>query len=128
MLPIIERILPISCIYFLDNISYFWRSCLLSNFLRISTSPLHLRPLTDHQRKHNADTFIDSIDTNAIRALASKYNGGLSCEIRCRCRGSFNVCFILDFSDGTARLVRLPIEPAVYEVWEKVRSEVATMQ
>ncbi|KAK0100465.1 hypothetical protein ONS96_007741 [Cadophora gregata f. sp. sojae] len=74
------------------------------------------------------DEFIGSIDTDAIRALASSYNGGLPCSIRSQRQGSFNVCFILDFSDGTTRLVRLPIEPAVHDVWDKVRSEVCTMQ
>ncbi|KAG8418520.1 hypothetical protein J3459_012390 [Metarhizium acridum] len=59
---------------------------------------------------------------------ASKYNGGLPCEIRCQRQGSFNVCFILDFTDGTTRLVRIPIEPAVHDVWDKVRSEAYTMQ
>ncbi|KAK0613147.1 kinase-like domain-containing protein [Bombardia bombarda] len=73
-------------------------------------------------------TFIDSIDKDAICALASKHNGGLSCNIRCQSNGSFNVCFVVDFSDGTTRLVRLPLEPAVHDVWDKVCSEVYTMQ
>lgn len=128
MLPVIERLFSIPWIYCLTRIRYLWRSHLAYIFRRGPPSPFNLRPLTDQQRKLRGDEFINSIDTNAICALASKHNGGLSCSIRCRRQGSFNVCFILDFPDGTTRLVRLPIEPAVHDVWDKVRSEVYTMQ
>jgi hypothetical protein len=128
MLPLVERLLPTSWRYYINRVYYFWTSRLAFLTIRASPPPLYPRPLTDSQHKQKADEFIDSIDTEAIRALASKYNGGLSCNIRCRCQGSFNVCYILDFSDGTTRLVRLPIEPAVHDVWDKVRSEVYTMQ
>lgn len=127
-LPVIERLFSIPWIYCLTPIRYLWRSRLAHLFRRGPPSPYNLRPLTDQQRKLKSDEFIESIDTDAIRALASKYNGGLPCSIRCRRQGSFNVCFILDFPDGTTRLVRLPIEPAVHDVWDKVRSEVYTMQ
>lgn len=45
-----------------------------------------------------------------LRALGSRYNSGFPRDMRCRCRGTFNVCFILDFSDGTTWLVKVPIE------------------
>jgi len=127
-LPVIERLFSIPWIYCLTPIRYLWRSRLAHLLRRGPPSPFDLRPLTDQQRKLKSDEFIESIDTDAIRALASKYTDGLPCSIRCRRQGSFNVCFILDFSDGTTRLVRLPIEPAVHDVWDKVRSEVYTMQ
>lgn len=128
MLPVIMRLFSIPWIYCLTHIRYLWRSRLAYIFRCAPPSPFTLRPLTDQQRNLKANEFIDSIDTDAIRALASKYNGGLSCGIRCRHQGSFNVCFILDFPDDTTRLVRLPIEPAVHDVWNKVCSEVYTMQ
>ncbi|POR35978.1 Uncharacterized protein TPAR_03792 [Tolypocladium paradoxum] len=126
MLPVIERLFSIPWIYCLTRIRYLWRLACI--FRRGPPSPFNLKPLTDQQCKLKGDEFIDLIDTDAIRALASKHNGGLSCSIRCRRQGSFNVCFILDFPDCTTRLVRLPIEPAVHDVWDKVRSEVYTMQ
>lgn len=128
MLLVIERLFSIPWIRCLHHIGRLWRSHLAHVFRRGPPSPSNLRPLTDQQRKLTGDEFISSIDTDAIRALASKYNGGLPCSIRCRRQGSFNVCFVLDFSNGTTRLVRLPIEPAVHDVWDKVRSEVYTMQ
>lgn len=127
MLPVVERIPSIPWTHYLSQLCHVWKSWLTYVFRRVP-APFNLRPLTDQQRKLKADEFINSIDTDAIRALASKYTGGLPCSIRCRHQGSFNVCFILDFSNGTTRLVRLPIEPAVHDVWDKVCSEVYTMQ
>ncbi|KPM42279.1 hypothetical protein AK830_g4249 [Neonectria ditissima] len=125
---LIKRIFFIPWIYCLTRLRCLWRSHLAYTFRRAPPSPFDLRPLTDQQRKLKVDEFIDSIDTDAIRALASKYFGGLSCTIRSRRRGSFNVCFILDFPDDTTRVVRVPIEPMVHDVWDKVCSEVYTMQ
>lgn len=128
MLAVIERLFSTPWTYCLACIRDVWTSRLSYIFRRGPPSPFNLRPLTDQQRKLKGDEFINSIDTDAVRTLASKYNRGLSCSIRCRHRGSFNLCFVLDFPDGTTRLVRLPIEPAVHDVWDKVRSEVYTMQ
>lgn len=128
MLLVIERLFSIPWIYCHTRIRYLSKSRLAYIFRLGPLSPSNLRPLTDQQRKRKGNEFIDSIDTDAIRALASKYTGGLPCSIRCRRQGSFNVCFVLDFSDGTTRLVMLSIEPAVHDVWDKVRSEVYAMQ
>lgn len=128
MLPVIGRIFSIPWRFCLAHIRILWRSRLAYIFTCGIPSPFNLRPVPDQRRKLEGDEFIDSIDTGAIRALASKYNGGLSCDIRYRRQGSFNVCFVLDFPNGSTRLIRLPIEPAVHDVWDKVRSEVYTMQ
>ncbi|OAA54965.1 phosphotransferase enzyme family protein [Niveomyces insectorum RCEF 264] len=127
MLSLFGRLFSIPWRSWLARICCFSRRRLSCAFRR-PASPFDLTPLTDRQRKLKNDEFIESIDTNAICALASKHQGGLPCTIRCRHKGSFNVCFILDFTDGSTRLVRLPIEPAVHDAWDKVRSEVYTMQ
>lgn len=129
MLEVLRRIFSFSWMFHgLGWLRHFWKSSLGHVFRCGPPSPFNLRPLTDQQSKLKADEFIKSIDTDAVRALASKYTGGLPCSIRCRHQGSFNVCFVLDFPDDTARLVRLPIEPVVHDVWDKVCSEVYTMQ
>ncbi|RKU41230.1 hypothetical protein DL546_001236 [Coniochaeta pulveracea] len=128
MLSVIERLFPIPLTGWFIHIQLFLRSALANVVERVPPSPFDVRPLTYQQRKLLGNEFVHSIDTDAVCALASRYNGGLSCQIRRRCQGSFNVCFILDFADGTTRVVRLPIEPMVHDVWEKVCSEVYTMQ
>ncbi|KAL2689415.1 hypothetical protein Neosp_003469 [[Neocosmospora] mangrovei] len=86
-------------------------------------------PLTEQQIYRRTDTFFRSIDEDAIRALGTQHHSkGLQCEIKARYRGSFNGCFVLEFTDGSTRVVRLPLEPAVQDAWDKVRSEVCTMQ
>jgi hypothetical protein len=113
-------------VYYVTRIRHLWLSFFRCVFKR--AHQLHdLRPLTDQQRERDTNEFIASIDIDAICSLASRQNGGLPCSIRCRRQGSFNVCFVIDFADGTTQLVRLPIEPAVQNVWDKVRSEVCTM-
>ncbi|QPC69461.1 hypothetical protein HYE68_000213 [Fusarium pseudograminearum] len=124
MLEIIKRIFPASWAHYVARLLYVWKCRLSYVFSRGPLSPFNLRPLTEQQHKFMVDQFVESIDTDTIRTLASKYTGGLPCIIRCRQQGSFNVCFILDFPGDFARIVRLPIEPAVHNVWDKVCSEV----
>ncbi|RSL82728.1 hypothetical protein CEP52_016889 [Fusarium oligoseptatum] len=86
-------------------------------------------PLTEQQIYRCSATFLDSVDHDAIRALGTQHHvEGLQCEIKARYQGSFNGCFVLEFTDGSTRIVRLPLEPAVQDAWDKVRSEVFTMQ
>lgn len=115
MFPLVERFFFLPWTYRLVHLRQ-----LLWGFLTLSCrpgpvlpSPLELRPPSDKQIKRQTNVFIESIDKDAICALASKHNGGLPCDIRSQSNGSFNVCFIVDFSDGTTRLLRLPLEPAV---------------
>ncbi|KAF4975999.1 hypothetical protein FZEAL_7285 [Fusarium zealandicum] len=89
----------------------------------------HAWPLTEQQIYHHTDAFFRSIDDDAIQALGTQHHiNSLPCKIKVRHRGSFNGCFMLEFTDGSTRLVRLPLEPAVHDAWSKIRSEVCTMQ
>lgn len=85
---------------------------------------------TDEQHRIRKKAFIDSIDRNAVCSLASRYNNSKPCRIfQDATNGSFNVCFFVEFvGEDTRWVVRLPIEPAIHNVWDKVQSEVATMR
>ncbi|KAH6982341.1 kinase-like domain-containing protein [Ilyonectria sp. MPI-CAGE-AT-0026] len=86
-------------------------------------------PLTEQQIYRRSHNFFGSVDEDAIRALGTQHHvKSLQCEIKARYRGSFNGCFVLEFTDGSTRVVRLPLDPAVQDAWDKVRSEVCTMQ
>ncbi|KAF5025447.1 hypothetical protein F66182_2470 [Fusarium sp. NRRL 66182] len=89
----------------------------------------HSWPLTEQQIYHRTDTFFRPIDDDAIRAPGTQHHiNSLPCEIKARHRGSFNGCFVLEFTDGSTCIVRLLLEPAVHDAWNKIRSEVCTMQ
>lgn len=86
-------------------------------------------PLTQEQRDSKRQAFIDSIDQDAIRALASKHNDEEPCRILNSASGSFNVCFFIEFLNSHTRwVVRIPIEPVIYDAWTKLQSEVVTMR
>ncbi|ROT40647.1 hypothetical protein SODALDRAFT_338349 [Sodiomyces alkalinus F11] len=88
----------------------------------------HQYPLTPEQRESTRQTFIDSVDQDAICALASRHNDMKPCRILDSASGSFNVCFFVQFLDDHTRwVVRVPVEPVIYDVWAKLQSEVATM-
>lgn len=123
-----DRLICKPLVSLLRRISAYLRSRLISIF-SYGRSAFDLRPLTDQQRRQKIEEFIDSINTEAVRALASANRGGLECYVRRLSRGSFNVCYVLDFpEDGSTRMVRIPIVPSVYDAWGKVRSEVCTLQ
>ncbi|KAF4969262.1 hypothetical protein FZEAL_10262 [Fusarium zealandicum] len=85
-------------------------------------------PLTPEQRDNKKQAFISSIDKDAVCALASRHNSLKPCSIVRSASGSFNACFFVEFDDNTQWVVRIPIEPVIYNVWAKLLSEVATMQ
>lgn len=99
---------------------------------RLPPSPADATPLTDEQRRRRKTDYIQSLSTEAICALASHHNNGLSCRLNASTptkNGSFNVCFFVEFYTVATRwVVRIPIEPIVHRVWEKLQSEVYTMQ
>lgn len=96
--------------------------------LRCSTAQ-HTYPLTHEQKAARKKQFIDGIDQDAICRLASRHNKSKPCRIFHSANGSFNVCYFIEFlDDGTKWVVRIPIEPAVYDIWAKLQSEVATMR
>ena len=85
-------------------------------------------PLAYEQQDANKQEFISSINWDAICNLASSHNHQKPCRIFNTTNGSFNACFCVEFSDGERWVVRVPIEPAIYDVWVKLQSEVATMR
>ncbi|KHO11093.1 hypothetical protein MAA_11362 [Metarhizium robertsii ARSEF 23] len=83
--------------------------------------------LTDDEVAKASDNFVESLLPEKIKALASRYNGGRSCDITGQARGSYNVCFFVKFDEEEEWVVRIPIEPALYKPWETLLSEVATI-
>ena len=95
----------------------------------MATDPANQYPLTDEQHESKKQHFIDSISQAAVCALASRHNGRKPCRVSHKANGRFNVCFFIDFIyDDMRWVVRVPIEPAIHNVWAKVQSEVATMR
>ncbi|KAL7817976.1 phosphotransferase [Trichoderma aethiopicum] len=86
-------------------------------------------PPTGEQLEKRIVEFIDSIVESAVCRLASKYNGQKPCSIIGSSRGSFNVCFFVQFGvEDATWVVRVPLEPVVLDPWAKVQSEAATMR
>ncbi|KAG5802077.1 hypothetical protein H9Q74_014406 [Fusarium xylarioides] len=127
MFGLIRRLLVQPWVYCITRVRHFLALPLRLSFTPALRPPLDLRPSSDKQHKQQKDDFIESIDKEAICRLASKQKGGLPCHVQSWSNGSFNVCFVVAFSDGCTRVVRVPLEPVVYDVWDKVCSEVSTM-
>lgn len=75
--------------------------------------------------------FIDSIDTEAICRLASSYHGGDPCNtFKPHKRGSFNVCYFVQFDTSPPErwVVRIPLPARIAWIDEKVEAELATMR
>ncbi|KAL7808612.1 phosphotransferase enzyme family protein [Trichoderma gracile] len=86
-------------------------------------------PPTGEQLEERIVNFIDSIVESAVCRLASKYNDQKPCSIIGSSRGSFNVCFFVQFGiEDATWVVRVPLEPVVVDPWAKVQSEAATMR
>lgn len=86
-------------------------------------------PPTAEQLEERITKFINSIDEDAVCRLASHHNRHSPCSIIRHDRGSFNVCFFVHFDgDDVTWVVRIPLEPVVHNMWEKVQSEVTTMR
>ncbi|KND88261.1 hypothetical protein TOPH_07046, partial [Tolypocladium ophioglossoides CBS 100239] len=93
--------------------------------------PSQLLPLTDQQHNELQDKFKKAVDPEAIRNLASAYNKHLPCRIdeSGAAHGSYNICYFVEFNATAETLVvRVPIEPAIHDVWAKVESEVCTIR
>lgn len=97
-------------------------------------TPADATPLTDQQRLDRKAKYIQSIDREAICALASRHNNNLPCRLDKSSpmeNGSFNVCFFVEFYTTPERIqwvVRVPIEPVVHRAWDKLQSEVCTIR
>ena len=85
-------------------------------------------PTTDKQRYAARDRFIESLCPRKIEALASSYKDNMTCRVLGHKNGSFSVCYFVEFNDATKWVVRIPLEPSLYQPWEKLQSEVATVR
>ncbi|KAK5997542.1 hypothetical protein PT974_02905 [Cladobotryum mycophilum] len=90
---------------------------------------------SDEESTNSSDTdnmkqeFVNSIDIEAVRAIASRNNHGKSCTVTEPLFGSFNVCFVIKFdSEDTTWVISIPSVPAVHDAWDKLRSEVVIME
>lgn len=103
------------------------RAIVPAQFLGLLVRPAY--PWTDEQHQARKREFVDSISTDAVCSLASQYNHSKPCRVFGTKHGSFNACFFVEFpDDGTRWVVRIPIEPAVHDVWAKLQTEIATMR
>jgi hypothetical protein len=86
-------------------------------------------PATEEQDTRVKNTFIESLDWDAICALALRYNDGKPCQVVNSKNGSCNACFFVRLGQyGPEWVVRVPIEPILGNPWDKVLSEVATIE
>lgn len=84
----------------------------------------------------NRDRFIASIRDEDVCRLAALYHNGDTCIFfKPPSRGSYNICYFVQFNpgalngDGDRWVVRVPLAPCLAAVgWSKLESEVATMQ
>jgi hypothetical protein len=85
--------------------------------------------------EEKTELFIKSIHPVAVCTLASSYNGGRPCSIVSDpMRGSYNICYPVVFKSTVEGvpdqtwMVRIPLEPRVELVDEKLENEVAVMR
>ena len=80
-------------------------------------------------RLENANAFIEAIDPDDVYQLASQHRSSQACRpFREPANGSYNVCYFVQFDDGVQWVVRIPLASCIVSVWDKVRSEVATVR
>lgn len=86
-------------------------------------------PPTEDQDAQVKTAFIESLDPDAVCALASRHNNGKPCRVVSRVNGNFNICFFVKFSqDGPEWIVRVLIESILDNPWDKLLSEVTTIE
>ncbi len=89
---------------------------------------------TGDEKSTVIEVFQNSIDYEAVCALASRYNNGVPCHVLSKSCGSFNASIVVEFDkqddekQTKSWVVRLPIGPQVKDPWGKAVSEVATMR
>ncbi|KAK4142984.1 kinase-like domain-containing protein [Dichotomopilus funicola] len=76
------------------------------------------------------DVIVESIKEEDIRRLASSYHGNDSCVLfKPLIRGSFNVCYFVEFANGDRWVVRVPLRPILaIDPADKLETEVAVMR
>lgn len=135
MLQTLIRIVLAPWVLAMSLVSAIYGSLVPSPPARIQLEDNEKRPVVKFptvsrlQKQQLVDRFTEAIDPQAVASLASRYNGGKPCKVTGRSSGSYNLCFFVDFEDGSARwVVRIPIEPQVHDPWTKLLSEVATIR
>ncbi|KAJ4152248.1 hypothetical protein NW754_004043 [Fusarium falciforme] len=76
-------------------------------------------------------SFIDSLDIEAICRLASSYHGGIPCTtFGSPKHGSFNVCVFVEFETSSPErwVVRMPIPARAALIDERIETELVTMK
>lgn len=113
----------------------------LANSLRVGQSvtqmasaphgPQQLKDRLVQSRVHRErDQFIASITEDQVLALASSHHNATPCSFfNTPKRGSYNICYFVQFPDGLKWVVRVPLAPCLScGGRSKLESEVATMQ
>ncbi|KAK0631593.1 phosphotransferase enzyme family protein [Immersiella caudata] len=94
-------------------------------------SPQQLKDrVVQSQVHHERDRFIASIPEHQVLALASSYRNTAPCSFFDKPnRGSYNICYFVQFSDGVKWVVRVPLTPCLaFGGGRKLESEVAAMR
>ncbi|KAI0448833.1 phosphotransferase enzyme family protein [Xylaria acuta] len=97
---------------------------------RRSPGTQQLRDFIAQTRIHKErDAFIASIRETQVCNLASSHRRGDHCRyFKAPVRGSYNVCFFVEFADGEKWAVRVPLAPCLaFGAKSKLESEIATM-
>ncbi|KAK0753663.1 hypothetical protein B0T18DRAFT_452798 [Schizothecium vesticola] len=96
------------------------------------SAPHGPQQLKDQPRVHlERDQFIASIPEHQVLTLASSYrNAAPPCNFFDKPkRGSYNICYFVQFCDGVKWVVRVPLAPCLaFGARRKLESEVAAMQ
>ena len=91
--------------------------------------------LVEARVHRDRDRFIDSIRHDDVCSLAASHHNGDACTFfKPPVRGSYNICYFVQFGslndrDGDRWVVRVPLAPCLaFGSRSKLESEVATMQ
>ncbi|KAK3358655.1 phosphotransferase enzyme family protein [Lasiosphaeria ovina] len=93
--------------------------------------PQQLKDRIVQSRVHRErDQFIASIPEHQVLTLASSYRNAAPCDFFDKPkRGSYNICYFVQFPDGVKWVVRVPLAPCLaFGGRRKLESEVAAMQ
>ncbi|GAB1311844.1 hypothetical protein MFIFM68171_02054 [Madurella fahalii] len=96
-----------------------------------SRGPQQLKDRIVQSRVHlERDQLIASIPEHQVLALASSHRNATPCDFFDKPkRGSFNICFFVQFPDGVKWVVRVPLAPCLaFGGRSKLESEVAAMR
>jgi hypothetical protein len=86
--------------------------------------------LVQSRIRRERDQFIASIPEHQVLALASSYRDAKPCDFFDKpTRGSYNICYFVQFCDDLKWVIRVPLAPCLaFGAMRKLESEIATMQ